>query len=42
MFWWIHDPVKKLSSDCEIGEFKNAVIKEIVVIGLIDSSLRGK
>ena len=32
--------LKNLSSDCEFGELKNSLIKDIVVIGVIDHSLR--
>ena len=32
--------LKKLSSDCEFGELKNSLIKDIVVIGVADNSLR--
>ena len=32
--------LKKLSSDCEFGELKNSLIKDIVVIGVTDDSLR--
>ena len=31
--------LKKLSSDCEFGELKNSLIKDIVVIGVTDDSL---
>ena len=32
--------LKKLSSDCEFGELKNSLIKDIVVIGVTDNSMR--
>ena len=32
--------LKKLSIDCEFGELKNYLIKDIVVIGVIHNSLR--
>ena len=32
--------LKKLSSDCEFGELKNSLIKDIVLIGFTDDSLR--
>ena len=32
--------LKKLSSDCAFGELKNSLIKDIVVIGVTDDSLR--
>ena len=32
--------LKKLSSDCEFGELKNSLIKDIIVIGVIDDSWR--
>ena len=32
--------LKRLSSDCEFGELKNSIIKDIVVIGVTDDSLR--
>ena len=32
--------LKKLSNDCEFGELKNALIKDIVAKGIIDTSLR--
>ena len=32
--------LKELSSDCEYGELKNSLVKDIVVIGVIDHSLR--
>ena len=32
--------LKKLSSDCEFGELKKSLIKDIVVIGVADESLR--
>ena len=31
---------KTLSSDCEFGELKNSLIKDIVVIGVTDNSFR--
>ena len=31
---------KRVSSDCELGELKNPLIKEIVITGVIDNSLR--
>ena len=34
--------LKKLSSGCEFGELKNSLIKDIVVIGVTDDSLREK
>ena len=32
--------LKKLSSDCEFREIKNSLLKDIVVIGVTDDSLR--
>ena len=32
--------LKELFSDCEFGELKNALIKDIVAIGVVDNSLR--
>ena len=32
--------LKTLSSDCKFEELKNSLIKDIVVIGVIDDSLR--
>ena len=32
--------LKTLSSDCDFGELKNSLIKDIVVIGVTDDSLR--
>ena len=32
--------LKKLSNDCEFGELKNALIKDIVAKGIINTSLR--
>ena len=32
--------LKNLSSDCELGQLKNLPIIDIVVIGVIDNSLR--
>ena len=32
--------LKKLSSDCEFGELKNALIKDIVAKGIINTPLR--
>ena len=32
--------LKRLSSDCEFGELKNSLIKDIVVIGVTNDSLR--
>ena len=31
---------KRVSSDCELGELKNPLIKKIVITGVIDNSLR--
>ena len=32
--------LKKIFSDCEFGELKNSVIKDIAAVGVVDNSLR--